>query len=335
MKPITEAVKVKYSQKEKNLFKQMDDLPGKTIISSQWGNQNVRNKDGSKIIKGITLSRENPAKLISYDINTGLAKVKFPKKKNVIHYVYFRDKNKNNLLEKFNNKEKGQEAYKRGGEDFPIHRTRFKSLTETISVQAAQELRQFERSAEVLEDIKGIKKEVEAVFLKRYPKFPIKSYYELVYLSILKQESNFIHKDKDGKITTSLSGVQGISQVTSDTAKTVNSKYGTEFETNRKGQDIGEIENLKLGYFAFLNNFRSGLKNAKLGNNPSKEDILAIAATSYNGGPGRVGKGFGIKNYKDRKYKLSDETRNYVPKIIENYKMYENIYLEQGVIRQT
>jgi hypothetical protein len=217
-------------------------------------------------------------------------------------------------------------------------RIRGGEIIKTIPTEEAQDLPQFKRSTEVLKYLNSISLKIENIFTnvnsKKEFKLKIKPFFKIIYLSMLKQESGLVHKN--GKtITTSLVGASGISQMMPATAKSIIEKYGDirKIKDGALDQKASkeERDNLKLGYLTFLDHLYDGLKNAKLGDDPSEEDILAIAATAYNGGADRVGEGFGIGNYK--KYSLREETKNYVARVLENYGIYNNIYSKQGTTK--
>ena len=125
--------------------------------------------------------------------------------------------------------------------------------------------------------------------------------------AVIKTESNFVHDAHSGQ-------ARGLMQLTDETAKWVAGKMNIEFNTD--DVDIPEI-NIKMGcwYLKYLID--------KYGN-------IDTALAAYNGGMGNVSKWLVDKRYSDDgktlKYIPFEETRNYVKKVNDYKKIYEEKY---------
>lgn len=125
--------------------------------------------------------------------------------------------------------------------------------------------------------------------------------------AVIKTESNFVHDAHSGK-------ARGLMQLTDETAKWIAGKMNIEFKTD--DVDIPET-NIKMGcwYLRYLID--------KYGN-------VDTALAAYNGGMGNVSKWLGDKQYSDDgktlKYIPFEETRNYVKKVNDYKKIYEEKY---------
>lgn len=130
--------------------------------------------------------------------------------------------------------------------------------------------------------------------------------------AVIKTESNFNSKAVSSK------GAVGLMQLMPDTAKWIAEQMG---EKNFKTEDLYNPEtNIALGSW-YLANLQKEFKG---------DAIIVLAA--YNGGRGNVKKWLEKKNWTGEHKTLDQipfpETRQYVRKVLWNYKMYNYLYDE-------
>lgn len=136
----------------------------------------------------------------------------------------------------------------------------------------------------------------------------------LVY-AVIKAESNFNEKAESSK------GAKGLMQLMEDTAKDVAKKIDyLEIQEDEIGDKLLEPQiNIRLGtkYLALLK---------------GKYNNINLALVAYNAGSGNVDKWLNNGTLKADGSNLEDipfkETNNYVKKILSNYEIYKDLYME-------
>ena len=143
-------------------------------------------------------------------------------------------------------------------------------------------------------------------------------------MAIAKQESEYYTKAQ------SSSGALGIVQVMPSTAKITAKKLGVKYSKNRLLNDTEY--NLYIGskYFYSLMKYY--------------DESIILAIAGYNAGPTNVNRW--IKQYGDPRDKAVDiinwielipftETRNYVQRVIENYIVYQQVFINIAIKNKT